>query len=92
MLQDDSKLLSILQKLKMISANSGLPYRICETNSFYGGGKPGVSDTFGSALWALDYMFTLASESCAGFNMETGVNHLGFISYYTPIGDDERCD
>ncbi|MGB7280483.1 MAG: hypothetical protein WBD15_22415, partial [Pseudolabrys sp.] len=88
MLEDDPKLLSILQKLKMISANSGLPYRICETNSFYGGGKPGVSDTFGSALWALDYMFTLVSEGCAGVNMQTGVNHLGFISYYTPIGDD----
>ena len=88
MLEDDPKLLSILQKLKMISANSGLPYRICETNSFYGGGKPGVSDTFGSALWALDYMFTLVTEGCAGVNMQTGVNHLGFISYYTPIGDD----
>jgi hypothetical protein len=88
MLQDDPKLHSILQTLEIISANSGLPYRMCETNSFYGGGKPGVSDTFGSALWSLDYMFTLASEGCAGVNMETGVNHLGFISYYTPIGDN----
>ena len=25
-------------------------FRICEVNSFYGGGKPGVSDTFGSAF------------------------------------------
>jgi hypothetical protein len=88
MLQDDSDLQSILEKLNTISARSGLPYRMCETNSFYGGGKPGVSDTFGSALWALDYMFTLASQGCAGINMETGVNQLGFISHYTPIGDD----
>jgi hypothetical protein len=30
----------------------------------------------------------LASYGCAGVNMETGVNHLGKISYYTPISDD----
>jgi Glycosyl hydrolase family 79 C-terminal beta domain len=88
MLEHDSNLLFTLQEMKAISANSGLPYRMCETNSFYGGGKKGVSDTFGSALWVLDYMFALASEGCAGVNMETGVNHLGLISYYTPIGDN----
>ena len=59
-----------------------------ESNSFYGGGKEGVSDTYAAALWALDYLFLLASYGCAGVNMETGVNHLGKISFYTPIGDD----
>jgi hypothetical protein len=61
---------------------------MCETASFSGGGKEGVSDTFASALWALDYLLELASFGCAGVNMETGVNHLGWISHYTPIGDD----
>jgi hypothetical protein len=65
-----------------------VPYRLCETASFSGGGKPGVSDTFAAALWALDYLFVLASHGCGGVNMETGVNHLGRISYYTPISDD----
>jgi hypothetical protein len=67
---------------------AGKPWRMCETASFSGGGKAGVSDTFAAALWALDYLFELASFDCAGVNMETGVNHLGRISYYTPIGDD----
>jgi hypothetical protein len=66
------------------------PYRICEVNSFSGGGRPGVSDTTAGALWALDYMLTLAMNGCAGVNMETGVNQLDFISSYSPIGDDEH--
>jgi hypothetical protein len=63
---------------------------MCETASFSGGGKAGVSDTFAAALWALDYLFVLASYGCSGVNMETGVNHLGVISKYTPISDDLR--
>jgi hypothetical protein len=35
-------------------------------------------------------MFVLASAGCAGVNMETGVNQRGFISFYSPIGDDEQ--
>ena len=38
----------------------------------------------------LDFMFTLVSAGCAGVNMETGVNQLGFISSYSPISDDEQ--
>jgi len=63
-------------------------WRMCETASFSGGGKDGVSNTFAAALWVLDYLFVLASYGCCGVNMETGVNHLGKISYYTPISDD----
>ena len=63
---------------------------MCETNSFSGGGRPGVSDTFLGALWTLDYMLLLASYGCAGVNIETGVNQLGFVSYYSPIQDDVK--
>jgi hypothetical protein len=90
LLHDDPNLEPMLQQLKAASESSGVPYRICETNSFFGGGKPGVSDTFASALWVLDFMFTLACAGCAGVNMETGVNQLGFISSYSPVADDER--
>ncbi len=90
LLHPDPKLQPELEKLKAASAASHVPYRICETNSFCGGGKQEVSDTFGAALWALDFMFTLASASAAGVNMETGVNQLGWISWYSPIGDDEH--
>jgi Glycosyl hydrolase family 79 C-terminal beta domain len=86
----DPKLQPQLAQLSAASRNSGLPYRICEVNSFSGGGRAGVSDTMAGALWALDYMFTLAANGCAGVNMETGVNHLDFVSSYSPIGDDEH--
>ncbi len=90
LLHPDPKLRPELDKLKAASAASRVPYRICETNSFCGGGKPGVSDTFGAALWALDFMLALAWADAAGVNMETGVNQLGWISWYSPIGDNQR--
>ena len=90
LLRPDPKLAPMLAKLRLASQSSRVPYRICETNSFSGGGKPGVSDTFASALWVLDFMFTLAAAGCAGVNMETGLNQLGFISSYSPIGEDEH--
>ena len=84
----DPNLTRRLQSLQSTAAGAHLPYRICETNSFSGGGRPGVSGTFGAALWVLDYMFTLASAEASGVNIETGVNQLGFISSYSPIGDN----
>jgi len=90
LLRPDPKLLPLLEKLRAASKISGVPYRICEVNSFSGGGRPGVSDTFGAALWVLEYMFELAAGGCAGVNMETGVNQRGFVSSYSPIGDDEQ--
>jgi hypothetical protein len=87
----DAKLQPELDQLRAASQLCGKPYRICEVNSFSGGGRPGVSDTLASALWVLDYMFTLAVNGCSGVNMETGVNQLGFISSYSPIGDDEHA-
>ncbi|MGO9966257.1 MAG: glycosyl hydrolase family 79 C-terminal domain-containing protein [Bryobacteraceae bacterium] len=85
----DPKLQPRLDQLRAASTSCGVPYRICEVNSFSGGGRPGVSDTMAAALWVLDYMFTLAANGCSGVNMETGVNQLDFISSYSPIGDDE---
>jgi hypothetical protein len=86
----DPKLQTQLEQLRAASQSCGVPYRICEVNSFSGGGRPGVSDTLAAALWVLDYMFILASHGCSGVNMETGVNQLSFISSYSPISDDEQ--
>jgi hypothetical protein len=90
LLHPDPKLAPMLAQLSAASKSCGVPYRICETNSFSGGGKPGVSDAFAASLWVLSFMYTLASAGCGGVNMETGVNQLGFISSYSPIGDDEH--
>lgn len=59
---------------------AGLPFRMAEGNSCYNAGKPGVSDTFASALWAGDFCLQLASSGCVGVNL-----HSGAYGYYSPI-------
>ena len=88
LLAEDKKYVGSLATFREAAKAAAKPWRMTETNSFYGGGKEGVSDTFAAALWVLDYLFVLMNYGCAGNNMETGVNHLGRISYYTPIGGD----
>jgi len=88
MLQKEKNYEAVLAKFRSIADDAHLPYRLCETASYSGGGKSGVSNSFAAALWVLDYLFVLASYGCSGVNLETGVNHLGWISHYTPISDD----
>jgi hypothetical protein len=89
LLQRDESLANRLKGMREVGRARNLAFRVNEVNSFSGGGKPGVSDTFGSALWALDFLFTLASYECEGVNMETDINQLGFISHYSPIVHDQ---
>jgi hypothetical protein len=86
--REDTSLRGMLQQLSAAASAAHVPFRICEANSFYGGGQPGASDAFVSALWVLDFMWTLAYGGAAGMNMQTGVNHLDFVSYYSPIRND----
>lgn len=60
--------------------DTGLPFRMAETNSCYQGGKPGVSDTFAAALWAADLMYQLAQAGAIGVNF-----HGGGYGWYTPV-------
>jgi hypothetical protein len=87
LLQKDPSIGPMLQELE-VAAAARVPYRICEANSFYGGGQPGASDCYVAALWVLDFMWTLAQAGCAGVNMETGLNQLDFVSYYSPLRND----
>lgn len=57
-----------------------LPYRMSEGNSCWDGGKPGVSDTFASALWCAGYMLQCAARGWTGVNLHGGGN-----GFYTPI-------
>jgi hypothetical protein len=78
-LSTDFTLLPYLQTLNESATLAGLNYRITETNSIWGGGKPGVSDAFAGTLWALDLMWTVAA------NNGQGVNFHGGELNYTPI-------
>jgi hypothetical protein len=55
-------------------------FRLTETNSCYNGGKPGVSNTFASALWGVELMCRLATAGVSGINF-----HGGGDGWYTPI-------
>lgn len=77
----------VLAQLARDARTYGLPFRIAETNSVYGEGQPGVSDTLGAALWAAGLMFRIAAAGGAGVNLHTGVHNLraGIDKAYTPI-------
>ncbi|KAK0445633.1 glycoside hydrolase family 79 protein [Desarmillaria tabescens] len=52
--------------------NKGKPLIMFETNTASCGGFPGVSDSFGAALWGLDYAMQLAYSNFSGALMHVG--------------------
>lgn len=80
LLGPDPKLLDEFEGMKTVHAETGLPFRLAETNSCFSGGKAGVSDTFASALWGGDLMYQLASQGGVGINF-----HGGGYGWYTPV-------
>jgi hypothetical protein len=80
----DTTLNALLAQLKSAAQAAGVPYRMAETNSFYGDGAPNVSDAFASALWAIDEMFTVAQYNGVGVNYHGG----GDGNSFTPIADN----
>jgi hypothetical protein len=80
LLRPNPKLQEEFDGMKKTAQETGLPFRLAETNSCYSAGKPGVSDTFASALWGADLMYQLASAGGAGINF-----HGGGYGWYTPI-------
>ena len=79
----DAALVSDLAALAAGAAGIGVPFRLAETNSFYNGGAPGVSDSYASALWVIDHLFTIALGGGVGANLHGGGDGDG----YTPIAD-----
>ncbi len=80
LLKPNPRLQEEFDGMKKTMQETGLPFRLAETNSCYQGGKPGVSDTFASSLWGADLMYQLASEGGMGINF-----HGGGYGWYTPI-------
>ena len=80
LLSADAVLPLYLQGIYSTASKYGLPYRITECNNIWGGGKAGVSDIFASALWGLDFMWTVAENNGQGINFHDG---QGII--YSPL-------
>ena len=61
-----------------------VPAAMTETNSTVCAGTTGVSDTFASALWALDYNLLLAQDGLSSAEFMDGTNAAG-CDPYTPL-------
>jgi hypothetical protein len=49
----------------------GVPLRLDEMNAVSCGGEKGVSDTFATSLWSVDFLFQLARIGMAGVNINS---------------------
>jgi hypothetical protein len=88
--QHTAQLDSVVSNLAAAQAN-GLPMRVDEANSAYSGGVDGVSNTYASALWGLDYSLSMAQAGLAGVNIHGGLGVCndpiwnGKFQRYTPF-------
>lgn len=53
----------------------GIPYILGETNSLYNQGRPGLSNSFGAALWAVDFAIHSAAVGIARIHFHMGTNY-----------------
>lgn len=51
---------------------NGKPFMMFETNTASCGGFPGVSDSFGAALWGIDYGLQMAYSNFSGALLHVG--------------------
>jgi len=61
----------------VVARAAGKPFLMFETNTASCGGFPGISDSFGSALWALDYGLQMAYS-----NFSSALLHVGGQNVY----------
>ena len=55
-----------------VAHKAGKKFRNGEMNSFWGGGLPGISNTFSAALWSIDTMFNYVNDGIDGVNWHSG--------------------
>jgi len=56
-----------------IAMKYNLPVRISETNSLYGGGRAGLSDTMAGTLWVMDSLFAFSRAGARAFHLHWGL-------------------
>ena len=68
---NESRLLAALPN----DLNPDLPFIMGETNSLYNEGRPGLSNTFGAALWGVDFNLWCATNNIRRVHMHQGTNY-----------------
>lgn len=77
LLEPDQLYLSQVTEAIASCRTSALPFRVDECNAVMHGGKKGVSNSFGSALWALDLMYSLSGLGVSGINFHGDLSGYG---------------
>lgn len=67
--------------------SAGMRYRLAEFNSVSNGGRTGVSDTFVSALWATDFLFSVAAHGADGVNFHCNLKPGSYSPISTVKGE-----
>jgi hypothetical protein len=80
----DTTLQANLGLLQATSQSTGIPFRLGETNSVSDDGGPGIANSYASALWVLDHLFTCAQYGTTGVIMSGGNQGT-----YSPLTDNE---
>ncbi|KAK7887692.1 hypothetical protein LTR67_009594 [Exophiala xenobiotica] len=74
-----STILSVAKHLNeshlLANTGVGLPYILGEANSLYNEGAPGLSNSFGAALWGVDFNLYCAATGIARVHMHQGTNY-----------------
>jgi hypothetical protein len=83
LISPDPRLTGVLNTMSAGAQRLSIPYRITECNSFANGGAAGVSDSYASSLWVIDFLFSAALGGSTGVNMHGGGSQAG----YQPIAD-----
>lgn len=64
-----------------IAQQANKPFIMFETNTASCGGFPGISDSFGAALWAMDYGFQMAYSNFSNALLHVGGQNV----FYNPF-------
>ncbi|WP_347840593.1 hypothetical protein [uncultured Draconibacterium sp.] len=63
---------SILDMINETRKGTDLSFRLSETNSYWYSGLKGVSNSYASALWGLDYLYWWTTHGAEGLDFHTG--------------------
>ncbi|KAJ3552241.1 hypothetical protein NM688_g4255 [Phlebia brevispora] len=66
----------------------GKPFVMMETNTASCGGFPGVSDSFGAALWAIDYALQMAYGNFSGAHLHIGGMDVSYNPFTPPMTNE----
>ncbi|KAJ7583134.1 glycoside hydrolase family 79 protein [Mycena floridula] len=67
-----------------LAVAAGKPFLMFETNTASCGGFPGVSDSFGAALWALDYGLQMGYSNFSGAMLHVGGQNVFYNPFTAP--------